>query len=305
MSSAQQPVTHVDAIRLQNIAAEYNQGKIPKGSLAAKANAAADYNMNLGEGDQPILTGDLKQSGVVPFELGKPSTEQSQFEQADQPWKGETDEMKETQESEQQPSSPSIQIEGRNDAENKENDQPSNREESNLEQVRLKGDEQQEERQEEELEKEKHQSADNKNENANDEIDHPKASMEHDQHSEELQQEESRKNEEETSQFQEKDNFAKEDKYVEEQTTEKEVNAPKEPSSQQPQQSSQEESQEQGGEQLTDQSQDQGSIQKGESFFVIISYTMKESSSDLTLPLFYRSIYSVVLSRLLFLYLSY
>jgi hypothetical protein len=77
MSGAQQPVSHVDAVRLQNITSAYSQGEIPKGSLAAKASAAADFNMNLPEGEKPIMTGELKESGVPMLQReGRQSQEQ-------------------------------------------------------------------------------------------------------------------------------------------------------------------------------------------------------------------------------------
>ncbi len=61
MSGAQQPVSHVDAVRLQNISSAYGDGTIPKGSLAARTISAADYNMNIGEDQKPIVIGELKE----------------------------------------------------------------------------------------------------------------------------------------------------------------------------------------------------------------------------------------------------
>ncbi len=48
-------------MRLQNISSAYGDGTIPKGSLAARTISAADYNMNIGEDQKPIVTGELKE----------------------------------------------------------------------------------------------------------------------------------------------------------------------------------------------------------------------------------------------------
>ncbi len=58
MSDTKQPVTHVDAIRLQNISSEYNQGVVPKLSAPSKEKVSSDVNEN----ETPTLESDFKQS---------------------------------------------------------------------------------------------------------------------------------------------------------------------------------------------------------------------------------------------------